>query len=628
MDESNRILVVDDEPDNFEVIEILLFSEGYELFYASSGQQALDSLASVQPDAILLDIMLPDISGIEVCRCIKAHDRWATVPVLAVTALSSKQSLADCFQAGAEDFIRKPVDGVELRSRLRSLLRLRHQQQNIEQLVSRLRSANERLERFNSNLEQTVRDRTRQLRQSILTDPLTGLPSRAALLQALEAALMSPRRCANAPFALLCIDCDRFRTINSSLGYAIGDRLIAVIGNRLRSFQGDGAFLGRSGEDEFYLLIEPARRGVALGAGGGTDRAEALAPPPFDTVAAEAIAADILEKLQTPFQIEGFEVFLSACVGIAWDSPHYHSALDPLRDANTAMYQAKARGKGSFQTFDPTVHDRLITRMHLERDLRRAVDQGEIRAFYQPIVNLSTGAVVGFEALARWHDRDRGNVSPAEFIPCAEETGTIVALGFQILHQACCQTRQWLDLNLPLDFVSVNLSAKQFSYPFLLADIQRTLAETGCPAAAIKLEITEGTIIEDPTSAAELVQQLRNLGLRVGIDDFGTGYSSLNYLHQLPANTLKIDRSFVEAIGRDERRAAIIAAVIAVGRSLDMALVGEGVSERAHADYLRLLGCEYGQGFFFAPALPPEEATTWLELPSSRWADRFDPTLS
>jgi len=414
-------------------------------------------------------------------------------------------------------------------------------------------------------------------------DSLTHLPNRALLLDRLHQAVRRTKADSCYSFAVLFLDLDRFKLVNDSLGHAIGDRLLVEIAQRLGACTRSTDTVARLGGDEFAVLIEDVET-IEL---------------------ANEIATRIHQELAHPFNLNGLEVFASASIGITLSNIGYDRPEDLLRDADTAMYRAKAFGQASHVIFNESMHDRAVVLLQLETDMRRAIQRQELRLHYQPIVSLITGRIVGFEALVRWQHPVRGTIAPGEFIPLAEETGLIVPIGWWVLHEACCQLKTWQQQfpnHSPLT-ISVNLSCKQFSQPNLLERIRQTLQQTDLPASSLHLEITESAIVEDANSASELLTQLRNLGIQICIDDFGTGYSSLSYLQQFPIDNLKVDRSFVNQMGNDSEAAEIVQAVVTLAHNLGMSVTAEGVETATQLVQLRNLQCEYGQGYLFSRPL-------------------------
>jgi diguanylate cyclase (GGDEF)-like protein/PAS domain S-box-containing protein len=420
-------------------------------------------------------------------------------------------------------------------------------------------------------------------------DALTGLPNRALFMERLGMALERAKGRGRGGFAVLFLDLDRFKVVNDSLGHRAGDQLLVQISRRLERTRRAGDTVARLGGDEFAVLVE--------GVETATD--------------ASRVADRVQRELSMPFDIDGQEVFTSASIGIALGGgPNGVRPEDMLRDADTAMYRAKGMGIAKHAVFDVTMHDRAVAVLQLENDLRRAIERGELRVQYQPIVALGSGKIVGFEALARWQHRQRGTVAPSEFIPLAEETGVIGSLGRWVMQEACTQMRR-LQANhprIPALTLSVNISGRQVLQPDLVEQIDDTLRATGLDARSLRLEITESVLVENAAAATRCLTRLRQLGLQLCIDDFGTGYSSLSYLHRLPIDLLKIDSSFVRTMGSDEKNRRIVETILLLGRNLGVEIVAEGVETAAQAAALHRLGCGLVQGYFFSLPLDIDAA--------------------
>jgi diguanylate cyclase (GGDEF)-like protein len=390
--------------------------------------------------------------------------------------------------------------------------------------------------------------------------------------------------------AVLFLDLDRFKVVNDSLGHGSGDSLLVEVASRLSGCLRSGDTAARLGGDEFTILLEDVEH---------------------EHQAVE-VADRIADALRWPVTLEGREVFVSASIGIAVSTPAITSD-GLLRNADLALYRAKADGRARYAVFDPSMEARALERLEIETDLRHALGRDELRVDFQPVIDLATSRINEVEALVRWDRPGFGTVSPTAFIPIAEETGLIVPIGQWVLEEACRWARRWQDHSSQPLVVSVNLSARQFQHPQLLADIQRTLEETGLDPRFLKLEITESIVMQDAVATIETLQAFKALGIRVAIDDFGTGYSSLSYLKRLPVDTLKIDRSFVDGLGLDAQDTAIVNSVIALARTLRLSVTAEGVETSGQAKHLKQLGCDRGQGFYFAQPLPPEAVERLLD---------------
>jgi diguanylate cyclase (GGDEF)-like protein len=430
-------------------------------------------------------------------------------------------------------------------------------------------------ERISRVLEETKE----HFRHAAFHDSLTGLPNRAMFTELLKAEMENSKRRDAHMFAVLFLDLDRFKNINDSLGHTHGDLLLVAFAERLERTLRPVDTLARFGGDEFAILLS-----------GMQDATDAV-----------RVAQRISEELSQPFVLDKNSAFATSSIGIALSSSGYDRPEDILRDADTAMYRAKENGKARYEVFDHGMHARAVSRLQLESDLRQAVEQKEFCVYYQPIVSLQTGRLAGFEALVRWNHPRRGLVSPADFIPVAEETGLIVPIGEWVLQEACrhirqCQSKYPSHRSLSL---SVNLSARQVAQPDLLDRIKDALATSKLNPHCLKLEITESVVMENAEAATLMFKQLRALGVQLSIDDFGTGYSSLSYLHRFPLNYLKIDRSFVSRLTTDNDN-AIVRTISTLARNLGMEVIAEGIETEEQYQQLRMLGCEYGQGFLFS----------------------------
>ncbi|MEA2827849.1 MAG: hypothetical protein QOG43_2288 [Actinomycetota bacterium] len=449
-----------------------------------------------------------------------------------------------------------------------------------------------------------------QLARQALHDRLTGLPNRVLLRDRLENALARTLR-HRSTVALLILDVDRFKVINDSLGHEGGDRLLVAVAERLNQLLRPGDTLARMGGDEYAMLCEDV---------SGPEEAAALAGRVLDSFEAHFAISATGSDLTGGGDIGGppTDVAVTVSVGVAMATGDESDADLLLRDADVAMYRAKQRGRGRFEIFDETMRHEVVDRLSVENDLRRAIRQGQLRLFYQPIVHIDTGRIAGFEALVRWQHPVRGLLSPADFIPPAEDTGLIIPLGRCVLGEACLQAAAWQrrrHVDQPLR-MSVNVSAKQLQYPGWAAEVAATLAESGLEPGHLVLEITESVLMEDAEASSGPLEELRRLGVRIAIDDFGTGYSSLGYLRRLPVDVLKIDKSFIDGVAKGPHESALARAVVKLARTLGLDAVAEGVTDRRQLAELRRLRCPYGQGYYFSRPQPPEVVAELLELSS------------
>jgi diguanylate cyclase (GGDEF)-like protein len=492
--------------------------------------------------------------------------------MILLTSKESKEDMVRGFEAGADDYLTKPCDPKELKARLRAGQRILHLQDKLIQ----------------------------EARQ----DPLTRLPNRTFFLDQLARCVTRAKRRPDYKFAILFVDIDGFKIVNDSLGHFAGDHLIVQIAERLvssvrrddlvscsadvtgRVKQSGEDTLARMGGDEFTILLDDIR-----------DASDGI-----------RVAERIQQKLASPFLIGGQEVSITASIGIAISATGYSTAEDILRDADTAMYRAKALGKSRYEICDPAMHARAVSRLKLETDLRRAMDRDEFRVHYQPIVSLRDWRITGFEALLRWQRPGFGLVLPEEFVEVAEETGQIPFIGLWVLREACRQMRAW-NLQFPSDpafTIAVNISGKQFAQPDLVSQVRHILHEACLDPQSLRLELTESVTMRDVERAARILGELRTLGVGLSMDDFGTGYSSLSHLRRFPLDTLKIDRSFVSEVENSSDSRAIVQMIISLGRSLGMEIVAEGVEAAKQAGLLESLGCEYAQGYFFSMPIDQE----------------------
>jgi len=555
-----RVLIAEDDPVSRRLLAAVLEKWGYEVVVTSDGLAALEVLKSPEtPRLAILDWMMPGMDGIQVCREVRKRSDAPYTYLLLLTARTGKHDIIEGMDAGADDYVTKPFDKSELQVRLKAGRR-------VLDLQSELLSARE------------------ALRKEATRDPLTGLPNRLLFADRLAQNLAEARR-RDEQLAVMFFDLDRFKVVNDTLGHSAGDALLQQVASRLTEVLREVDTLARMGGDEFTMILN--------GVQGAGD--------------AEIVAQRALRACSTPFIIEGQELFVSASAGISMFPSDGTDAETLVRNADAAMYQAKENGRSTCHVYDNTITESAVTRITFETDLRRAMDKDELVLYYQPRLSISTGEILGAEALLRWRHQTLGLVPPAEFVPLAEETGLITAIGDWVLDQACKQNKHWQDVGHRAIDVAVNVSARQFRQHDLKQSVARALESSGLDPTWLVLELTESTIMSDAHAATILLQELRAMGVHLSIDDFGTGYSSLNYLKRFPIDSLKIDRSFIKEITTNPDDAAIAEAVIAMAHSMRMWVTAEGVESLEQLELLRSLNCDEMQGYFISRPVPAEE---------------------
>ncbi|MEY3870118.1 MAG: EAL domain-containing protein [Microcoleaceae cyanobacterium] len=449
-------------------------------------------------------------------------------------------------------------------------------------------------------LQTTSRDVTdrvlaqERLRHDALHDSLTGLPNRELLMQRLQYAINRTKRQENYHFAVLFLDLDRFKVINDSLGHLAGDELLIAIAQKLQSILRETDIAVRMGGDEFVILLDEIK----------------------DIKEAVRATERIFAELSLPLIMEDREIYITTSIGIAFGTKDYVEASHILRDADIAMYRAKNEGKARYEIFDPEMHKDAIKRLHLENDLRQGIEHQEFILYYQPIVELATNQLVGFETLVRWQHPTEGLKSPGEFIAVAEETGLISSLDYWVLRRACQQLATWQTVfpNISTMKVSVNLSAQDLRRQDLLEVVDGVLLETGLSGNCLTLEITESMLIEDVDATINLLRQFKERGIGISIDDFGTGYSSLSYLHRLPVDNLKVDRSFVNQMQEGRRNHQIVETIVTLSEHLKLDTIAEGIETLQQLERLQELGYKFGQGYLFSKPLSEKDAEAILGM--------------
>jgi diguanylate cyclase (GGDEF)-like protein/PAS domain S-box-containing protein len=686
-----RLLIVDDNEMNRDMLARRLAKKGYEVSTAENACDIENQVQRESIDLVLLDIEMPQVSGLEALVRIRKLYTSTQLPVIMVTARNQSDDIVNALELGANDYVTKPIDFPVALARINNQLshkRAEHAlRESEERYALAARGANDGLwdwnlaentiyfsprwkamlgypetamsdspEEWFSRIHEADKEQVKRrlaahlngatphfesearmrhqdgvfrwmlsrgimvrdangkplrmagsqtdITEGKVADPLTGLPNRLLFMDRLSQLIEHRKRHEGFLFAVLFLDLDGFKMINDSFGHVFGDKLLIAVAHRLvnslrhrdaMSRIDDRFTIARLGGDEFAIILGELRE-------------------PGD---APSVANRLMSVLRLPFIVDEKEVFTSASIGIALSTSGYQHAEEFLRDADTAMYRAKSLGKARCEVFDANMRASVTHRLQLETDLRHAIDRQEFRNYYQPIISLDSGKIAGFEALLRWQHPTQGLIEPNEFIPIAEETGMIRELGWWSLSDACRRIAEWRKSSPELT-VSVNLSAKQFLQTNLAAQLETLLQELSVPPAALKLELTESSIMVDPVAAATLLSQMKSLGISIAIDDFGTGYSSLSYLQRFPLDTLKIDRSFIKAMGAcgKEEKNIIIRSIIPLAENLGLDVVAEGVENTDQMSFLKELQCKYAQGFLFSQAVDADAATKLLRNPA------------
>jgi diguanylate cyclase (GGDEF)-like protein len=605
------ILILDADNASLNSLTKLFQQKGYRVQQAMTGQIALATIYTEQPDLVLMDLALPDINGYDICRALKSLPDTCEIPIICISNNTDLVYKTQAFEVGVSDYVVKPFGAQEISVRVSNQLALQSIKRENYQLQASLslQTTSEQTQSngINNPNPQGLSATSHSLSLNGATrfyDTLTGLPNRCWVKHRLAELLLELKKISGQQRFVLCLDLDRFRLVNDSLGHSAGDYLLLELVQRLKAILRSKDTIVRLGGDEFMLLLE------------------SVSEPEH----AVSVARRVLQCLKVPFSLKHQEVFIDASIGIVKLTQSYEDPEVVLRDADIAMNQAKAAGKGCYCSFMPDMHQRIQQALQLETDLRHAVMKGVFKLYYQPIFSLRTNHVIGFEALLRWRQPEHGYVSPADFIPIAEETGLIIPIGRWVLQEACRQFKVWRDRSLVPTHatISVNLSAKQLAQPDLIQQIDQILQETGLDGTVLKVEVTESALIENTELASQKLWQLREREIKVALDDFGTGYSSLSHLYHLPIDTLKLDRSFVSRLGKEQedldliRNLEIIRALISMAMHLGLSVTAEGIETEEQLRQIKDLNCGLGQGYLWSRALPAELVEIFLkEYPNS-----------
>lgn len=557
-----KILIVEDyKPNRLTLVTYLKRLGISNILQAENGREALDILSDKPVDLVLLDIMMPVVDGYEVLKHMKSNKNLRQIPVIMITAVDDMDSAIKCIELGAEDYLIKPFSRVLLQARISASLQRKYLEDIERQYL-----------RFN--------------------DFVTGLPNRDCFLKNLRDELLSWQH-HQSLFSILLVRLNNYTKILDGLGQRAGDEFIVAQGKRLEQFHPGRSLLARLEHNEFALILND----IDHAADGS------------------ALAQQIHAKLEEPLKIREHDISGGVSIGLAFSSAGYDRPEDMLRDAGLAT--SRVRESVGYQIFDELMHKEAVERLYLETELKKAIAERQFDLFYQPIAMLTTGEIVGFEALIRWQHPDKGMMSPVDFIPLSEETRLIVHMGLWILEEACRQAAEWNNLlgNERRIIVSVNISAQQLKEDNFLSILSNALDKVQLTGSCLKLELTETALIDNPDQVYNLLNEVRKLDIKTAIDDFGTGYSSLSYLHRFPINTIKIDQSFIKHIEVQPKDYKIVQSTIELAHKLGMDVIAEGIENEKVAESLLKMNCEYGQGWFFHYPLPAEDATKLLFLP-------------
>ena len=571
-----RILIADDEPDFRQSLQMILVQWGYEVQTVADGQDALQILCDDPPDVALLDWVMPQLSGLEICRQLRAKTHTQFPYLILLSARSRTEDIVAGLDAGADDYVTKPVDFLELRARLQVGFRMIRLQQELGRRATALANSLAEVHEL-----QAVAEESRK-REHFLAfhDSLTSLPNRQLFFDRLHQAIAQANRSSQF-VAVLLLDLDGFKVINDGIGHAAGDQVLQSTGRRLQACLRDSDTVARLGGDEFAIL-----------ACGANKLADVV-----------AIAEKVLQSLSEVFIVESQRCQVGASIGISLYPSDGHDVETLMKRADLAMYRAKRLGKNRIVLFEPAMDAKAQGHTSLENELRLALVQGKFVMHYQPQVNMATGAYTGVEALLRWQRQPTEIVPPEDFIPLAEETGLIIPIGAWALRTACRHHVAWQRTQGPHLRMAVNLSARQFRGVHLVETVAEILEETHFDPRCLELEITESVAMQNLDHSIATMVRLKDMGVRLAVDDFGTGYSSLSYLKRFPIDLLKIDRSFVKGVPKDPDDAAITEAIISLAHSLKLGVIAEGVETREQWEFLRNLDCDEAQGFLLSPPI-------------------------
>jgi diguanylate cyclase (GGDEF)-like protein len=573
--DTSLVLVVDDDPMVRMLVTESLRQIGFAVEEAENGADAMTFMERCEPDIILLDVLMPEVDGFQACQAIRAMPQGRHVPILMMTGLDDIDSIDHAFEMGATDFITKPLNYAILGHRVRYLLRT--------------------MQAFES-----VRKSKKEIHHLAFYDALTNLPNRRLFSDRLHQAVEAASR-NNHLMGILFIDIDNFKRINDTFGHSIGDKLLRTVAAQLlaclrrsdsvsHEFGEEQMSVSRLGGDEFTVLLTHLKKAED----------------------AARVAKRILDAVSVPFLLGDEEVVVTPSIGIAVFPYDGDDVENLVKNADTAMFHAKEKGKNNYQFYTNSMSATAFERLSMENALRKALTREEFQLHYQPKIELQSNRAIGLEALLRWNHPEMGMVSPADFIPLAEESGLIVPIGEWVLRTVCEQMHTWQNAGMTPLRVAVNLSACQFRQTLFSHLVGNILDETRVSSEWLELELTESVIMDDIQTSSTVLRELKDMGVHISMDDFGTGYSSLSLLKRLPLDTLKIDQSFVRDITNDPDDAAIVDAIVSLAHNLRLRVIAEGVETREQLEYLRSRGCDEVQGFLYSRSQPAEQIEHWL----------------
>lgn len=550
-DERPVILLADDDPSIRLMVRHVLESEDYDIVEAEDGLEAVKAVEKHHPALILLDAVMPGLDGFTTCQQIKERG-YTDIPVMMITGLDDDASVERAYEVGAIEFITKPIKWAVLKHRVRSV---------VAKVIAE-----------------------RKVQMLAYCDSLTGLPNRLLFADRLEQALVRAERHREA-VALMLVDIDDFKLVNDSFGHDAGDKLIQAVGNLLSKSLRRADTVARLGGDEFAIVVE------------NIDGAEDAA----------SIADNLTTVLKHSVRLEEQDTYTSASVGIALFPSDGDNARMLLKNADTAMFRAKEKGRGSFQFYKPEMSVSAMERLELENSIRKALDNNQFLVHYLPVIDLHRNEVAGVEALLRWQHPEKGLIKPHDFMEVAIECGLIVPIGDWMINTVCKQLKAWKDAGMENQNVAINVGPRHFVEKDVASDIGHKMAEYGIEGSELTIEVTEKTLIDNAGEVDAAINALHNMGITIALDDFGTGFASLAYLRNFPVDIVKIDRVFISGIPDSEEDSAVVNAIAGLTRGLKLRLLAEGVENERQLEMLKGLGCQYAQGYYWSRALPADQ---------------------